>query len=196
MISYIARHITQKLCYDAVIDKEDEELYYYGFFMFLSQTAFLLMTILFGLIWGIVWESIIFYIVFSLLRKYAGGYHASKECTCTIVTICSSFACIMTIFLLGRANAVLISMVLLLLNSSIVFRLSPLDTEEKPLNASERNHYRQITHRVLIAVLICVALSYLSRHYGVIFCVSVAVTMEGILLLLGWRKSRLQVADT
>lgn len=195
MISYIARHITQKLCDDAVIDKEDEELYDYGFFMFLSQTAFLLVTVLFGWIWRGVWESIVFYVVFSLLRGYAGGYHASKEITCTIVTACSVFVCVMTIFWLKRANAVLLSIVLLLVNSIIIFRLSPLDTEEKTLNTSERNRYRQVTHRVLIAVLICVALSCLSRHYGIIFCVSVAVTMESILLLLGWRKRKLQVAN-
>ena len=97
MIGKLSKLLTIKLISNGKINKNDEELYIYGFFMLLSQAMFFVITCIFGLIIKILLESIIFYVGFQLIRKYAGGYHATTETLCEILTTLSLFFSILII---------------------------------------------------------------------------------------------------
>ncbi|UKI22435.1 MAG: accessory gene regulator B family protein [Anaerotruncus sp.] len=47
-----------------------------------------------GLIFGCFIESVIFYISFAAIRKFAGGYHAATEARCEISSALSLLACV------------------------------------------------------------------------------------------------------
>lgn len=91
MISRLANIISEKLLRAQVIEEADRELYVYGFFILLSQGIYFCLTALFGFLFGTLWENIVFYIMFSILRGYAGGFHASSESTCAFLTIAALF---------------------------------------------------------------------------------------------------------
>ncbi len=83
MATTLAEHIVGKLIAASVVEEADRELYVYGFFLLISRLFFFLVAAVFGCFLGIPWESVIFYIVFILLRSYAGGVHAKTEKACT-----------------------------------------------------------------------------------------------------------------
>ena len=86
MGTWIAEHITQKLIASSVIEEGDRELYSYGFFLLVTRFFFFLVTVFVGLLMGIGGESVLFYMVFFILRTYAGGVHAKTETACTVFT--------------------------------------------------------------------------------------------------------------
>ena len=88
---------TDKLLVNGTITEDEQELYIYGFFMLLSQLMYLILACIFGLILGCVLESLIFYITFQFIRRYAGGYHASTETICEILSTLSILVCIVVI---------------------------------------------------------------------------------------------------
>lgn len=97
MLNNLAKHLADKLLLIGSITKDERELYIYGFFMLLSNLMYLILACFFGLILGCLVESIIFYIAFQLIRRYAGGYHASTETRCEILSTFFIVVCIVTI---------------------------------------------------------------------------------------------------
>ena len=98
MISKLSQKITEILCRLQLIESEEQNLYFYGMFMVLSQTLFLIVALIFGLLFSSFWESITFYVLFSSLRCYAGGIHASKENACTLYTVVALFLSVVCIY--------------------------------------------------------------------------------------------------
>lgn len=60
---------------------------------------------MFGLILHIAIESIVFFILFCLIRSYAGGVHASSELKCTVYTTSTLLICILGIKLSMQYNS-------------------------------------------------------------------------------------------
>lgn len=184
MISVLATRITERLCRNNIIVEKDRDLYQYGFFLCLSKGIFFIITILFGLSLGVVWESVVFFLTFSALREYAGGYHASKESICTIITSFSMFICVATIFVLEKANVVVVPVIILIISSIIISILSPQDSKEKPLDSSERSHYKKVSCGITLMLDIVALVATMLHYYGVLYVLATSTAMESVLLSL------------
>ena len=158
--------------------------------MILSYFFFLIFTCFLGGIFGIFWESVLFYLSFSVLREYAGGFHATKEIVCLLSTSCSIFICILTISLMEHLNATGLSIGLLLTGSIVVSLLCPMDSEEKPLSAAEKKYYGNKVRKIVVCYVVTAFLSNAIGKYEVTLALVVAVIFEGCLLTLGKLKSR------
>lgn len=192
MISRLSSIITEALCKSQVIEEADRELYVYGFFVLLSQGLFFLISALFGCIFGTLWESVVFYIMFSTLRCYAGGFHASKESLCTCCTTVSLFLASLSIWILSEVESVIVPLCVLALCSAVVYLLSPLDSEDKPLSASEVHDFRWKSRMIVIA-LVAIAMSGVCLDLlDILYAASISMTLESFLLVLGniKRKSK------
>ena len=154
MISSLSSLITEALYKSQVIAEEDKELYVYGFFVLLSKGLFFLVSALFGWMLGVLWESIVFYIMFSSLRSYAGGFHASKESICTCCTTAALFLSSLSIRYTERIGNSVIPFCILALCCSVVYLLCPLDSEDKPLTSSELTLYRKKTREIVLSLRI------------------------------------------
>lgn len=150
MATRLAERIVENLIAASVVEEVDRELYVYGFFLLITRFFFFLVTVIFGCLLGIPLESVIFYIVFILLRSYAGGVHAKTEVACTIWTTVAMGIAMVIIKVLEVSNAK-IPLCVLFFNICLLV-LSPLDSGEKPLDAEEKHRYRKIC---LILVFIC-----------------------------------------
>ena len=78
LLSKLSERIAVGLARSSVIQNEDVELYAYGFYILISKLLFLIMALIFGVILNIVLESLVFYVLFSIIRAYAGGVYAPK----------------------------------------------------------------------------------------------------------------------
>lgn len=152
--SFIKRPNT---CYDKI------EIYQYGFFVLYSNILFLLLTMLLGAVFGVFLQGIIFYVVFFSIRQYAGGYHASTETRCEVMSTLSILVCLVVTKLSKTYDFQLTLLVVSAVSALCIAVLCPLDTPEKPLSEKEFKYFRKISCSILSAISIVVIISYFVR---------------------------------
>lgn len=183
MILKLARKLTSKIYPE--INVEQADLYAYGFFILISKGLSLVEVLLCGIILHNVWHAILFYFVFTPLREYSGGIHARKEKTCIFCTALALFLSIAGIKLLEVTVGCVIQSALLIIGTSAVFHFSPMDTQEKPLDEDGHVLFGQKSKCLCIVADLFAVLSYLIGFRGIMNAVSMALALEGILLIAG-----------
>lgn len=185
MISRISEKAVDMLFSHSDPSKEDRELYIYGFFMLLSKVFYFLLTVLFGALFGIVINSILFFTMFSVLRSYAGGVHASRENICIIFTTLSLLGSVAVIKIFINFSLIIVPSSLLIFSTSAVWLLCPLDTESKRLTREERKEYKKKSVICTLVIILIAALALFVRLQNIFYVCSTSLTLEGILLIIG-----------
>lgn len=188
MIFRLSNSISVKLCNANVISRDEQELYSYGFFLLLSRGIFFAVAAVFGCLFKTIYESILFYILFSVLRGYAGGIHASKETTCMFFTTALLLLVSGCFQIMELAGFVTVPLWLLIVGGIIVFLLSPLDSKEKPLSNLELQHYRQISRWITVGIIILGIGGAMVEYNAVLYVSCICLVCESILLLVSWWK--------
>ncbi len=184
MISRISNRITQRLVRKNIIPEVETELFHYGLFIIFSELSALIYCLFVGTILKITLVSVLFYVLFLVLHRFAGGFHVKTELCCQIIT--SLF------FLMGIVGiklSVLVDsgclMVICAFSSLLLVILSPADTPQKPIEPKERVVFKKI---ILIAVIISftmVILLNLIEAYMYANTIVVAIVMQTISVILG-----------
>lgn len=196
MISTLSSSISEKLCSANVISRDEQELYSYGFFLLLSRGIFFAVAAIFGVLFETVCESILFYILFSALRGYAGGIHASKEATCMCCTTALLLLASGCVQIMEVAGFVTVPIWLLIVGGTIVFLLSPLDSKEKPLSNLELRRYRQISRWITVGIILLGTGGAMAEYYAVLYVSCICLVCESVLLLVGWWKRTMLSSST
>ena len=160
MINNLAKRFADRLLANGSISADEQELYIYGLFMLLSSLMYLILACFLGCILGCVLESIIFYAAFQFIRRYAGGYHASTEMRCEILSTLSILACIVVLRLSMTYDFQFALLVVSAVSAVCIFTLCPLDTPEKPLSKKEVKYFRKISWLILSVISLVVIISY------------------------------------
>lgn len=137
-----SRGIITLLIESGVIEVSDRELYEYAIHSLWLSVAPLLLALAFGILMGTPWEAVLMILPFMAIRKFSGGYHAKRESTCLIV---SSLLIVLCIY--GAAHleySAVLSICLMLAGISLI-TFSPIDSENRRLDADEKNRYKVIT---------------------------------------------------
>lgn len=185
MINKLSKYFTDRLFQNGAITEEEQELYIYGFFMLLSQLMYLVLACIFGLILGCLVESVIFYIAFQFIRRYAGGYHAATETRCEILSTLSIMACIVIIKLSKIYDFQNVLLIISAISSLCIFFLCPLDTPEKPLSDKEFKYFRKISWIVLFVIVVAIIVSYCFKFQFTFLPCCMSLILESILLISG-----------
>ncbi len=188
MISKLSAKLTEKLLLKQRIAEDERELYIYGYFIFLSHLLYLILAVVFGLLLGCFFESIIFYIAFQFIRRTAGGYHASTEIRCEIISTLSIFASIILIKLSKIYSFEMKLLFITLVSTIAIFTICPLDTPEKPLSEKEFKYFQKKTWFILFVLSSVVLVSYFLRLNLFFAPCCISLILESILLILGKLK--------
>lgn len=188
MINNLSTRITNKLLAEGNIAENERELYIYGLFMLLSHLMYLVFVIVFGLIFKCFLESIIFYIAFQFIRRYAGGYHAKTEIRCEILSTLSILCCIVLIKLSKMYDIRITLLIISLVFAVLIFVLCPLDTPEKPLNDKEYKYFRKISWIILLLIIVAIIVSFIFKFNVVFAPCCASLILEGVLIGTGQIK--------
>jgi len=192
MINKLSNYLTGKLLLNGTIGEEDKELYIYGLFMLISHLMFFIIACIFGSILGCVFESVVFYIAFQFMRRYAGGYHASTETRCEILSTLSILACIVVIKLAKIYDFQTVLLLITILSAVCIFVFCPLDTPEKPLSDKEFRYFHKVSWLILLVIITAIIVSYIFKFQIVTVPCCLSLILESILLVAGKIKSVLQ----
>lgn len=195
MISKLSQRITSKLISNGNILEEEKDLYAYGLFMLISHLFFFFISITFGIVFSCIFESLVFYLAFQFIRRYAGGYHASTEIRCDIMSTASILVCIMVIWLAKRYEFEIPLLFTTIISAVIIFIFCPLDTPEKPLTDKERNHYRKISLFISLTISALVLISFVFEWKFLFAPSCLSLILESILLIAGKVKKVYQLKN-
>lgn len=191
MISKISTIIVNLLIKNSTITEDDRELYHYGFFILMSQMLYFTITMVFGLLLGVFIESLFFYLLFQIIRRYAGGFHASTETSCGIMT---TLSLLISVSLIRVSSSVKLEIPLLVTTSFSAISIcifSPLDTPEKQLSESESNYYRKVSLCILLLISVVVVISTILKIKIIFAPACLSLIFEGLLLCAGKIKQKL-----
>lgn len=192
MISRISQKIAYKLYDAAVIENTDIELYSYGLFILISYWLFFIISISCGVVLKTLVESIVFYVLFSLLRVYSGGVHASREWICTLCTSVSILVCNLLIKLFMLFNMRILPFLICFGAVVSIFILCPLESQNKPLSKREKLHFRRVSIGILLFALCLVPVLLIFKKYSLIYAVILSMVLEGALLIIGMIQNKVQ----
>lgn len=195
MINNLSDYFIKQFFGDS-IDSNEFELYKYGSFIFFSHAFYLIVTVLFAFLFGCVLESIIFYIAFQFIRRYAGGYHASTETRCEIMSTLSILVCVVLIRLSNTYSYQSVLLLLTFFAAVCIFLVCPLDTPEKPLSEEEFKQFRRISRIILFVITIITFFSAAFKITFLLYPTCLSLILESILLIAGKiKQSKLKGKD-
>lgn len=183
MVRKVSKKVTDRLLSRNAIKDEDYEIYQYGLEQLFTSILNMLTLFVIGSIMGMIWQGIIFVLSFMLLRKYAGGYHASTPLRCYLLT-----TLIITVALSVMKYleiSILIYLVLLMVSSVIVYMLTPVEAVNKEFDKIEKIIYRKKTILTWIVEVSLAIGVFILKHYEISICIFMAVIMVGISLVTG-----------
>lgn len=169
-------------------EEEREEIVRYGIkrgkVIFIST----LITIFLGWVLGVFWQSIIFWFCLSILRKYAGGYHADTEKQCYLISFIMVFTSLLCIKLITYSTfwGIALQTICLL----IIFFLAPVENMNHILDEDEKRKYGMRTK--IISILFCsgyVILLFQNKQ-NVMRALVIANVVVSVSLVMGYIKNK------
>lgn len=188
MINNLSQRIVERMLLNGTVQEDERELYVYGFFILLSQLMYFVLTCIAGTVLGCLIESIIFYIAFQFIRKYAGGYHASTEAKCEIMSSLSVMASLGVIRLSKAYDIQTALLILGAVSAVCIFSFCPLDTPEKPLSEKEYMYFRKISWLILFVIAAAIVFSVIFKLKFLLAPCCISLVLEGVLITLGRLK--------
>lgn len=112
----------------------------------------MIFAIVIGFFMGNAFAGFLFEISFSVNRMYTGGYHASSKKMCNIISKGNTIICLIVAFLCPINESILC----IVTGSSAItiFRLSPIESENKMICDMERVIYRHRSIFIMVATII------------------------------------------
>lgn len=196
MIKFISSKAARYLCSNE-IDTDALELYEYAIYVVLSSIFHITTIVVLGVFFNMIIESVGFYFSFISIRKFAGGYHAKTPTRCYLFSIVS---CIVSFYLIiffeNMNGGVIMIIAIQLFCIFLIFMISPLDTDNNPLNQNEKKVYRKkasiISLGVFLLSLFFVVLELkkieISMGLGIFMAMSVLIMRKIQLMFNGINK--------
>lgn len=185
MISNLSKKVVKKLIDSGNITSSERELYEYGIFILMSNTLYIVVTAILGLVFGLFYQSLLFFIVFMVIRQYAGGYHASTELRCEIFTTLCILASIIIMRLISGNLSFVVVLGLTAFLSILIFVFAPIDTDEKTLDEVELKIFCKRTKLILIIIVAVIIVSFYFEIKVICIPCCMSLILEGVLLIAG-----------
>lgn len=190
MITHISIALTDKLIANNIVSSDERELFIYGFFVLISHFMYLLINVILGLVFSVLIESLIFCFFFQLIRRFAGGYHASTETKCEVLSLLSILVSSILMMMSKIYDLKNILMIVSFVSAAIIFYCCPIDTQEKPLSDEECNSFRMISWTILLIMLLIIIVSYFWKLNFLYVPCCVSLILENILIISGRKKRK------
>lgn len=192
MIEDWSNRITDFFIDRAVIDEDDRDIYLYGAELLVSEVLCTIITLGIGFFLGRFMKTIFYLLIYTLVRVYAGGYHAMSHKMCiTIFNVLYVLFVIVT-ELLFHFNISYILCFSTIIAIMIIVKLSPVEDLRKPLEKYEIERYRLRAIRRAVLCGVTVISLYIffpfakdEMGYGMI-----AICEVALLLIIGYIKNQ------
>lgn len=172
---------------ETLSEEEKKAIIEYGIARGKVMLVSTVVTLISGCFFGIFMQSVIFMIIFCLLRRYAGGYHANSQTKCYIisfVTVIISF-CIIKKIDCGMELGFGIHVICML----IIILLAPIENQNRKLDAHERIKHGSKTRIIAITLFVVSCFMYRINNSIFIKPTVIAYILVAVSLVTGYIKN-------
>lgn len=190
MLGQLSEKFAGKLIERKIISETDTDVYVYGFYQTIMLLINVITTLVLSILFRLVFPCILLNISYISIRICAGGYHADNAVRCYMNS---------TLMIVGLLSVIkwvsfhpIVSWILILFSSIMIWIMTPVETENNPLDEVEVRVYRKRSHIVL---LIQIGFSVVFTMCGLNWIVQIlalGLVTEFIMLVLGVIKLRLK----
>lgn len=179
MLNKIATKITKTMLASKIIAEDMFDIYVYGVELFLSFLFNTTIIMIAGILLGRILQTLLFLLIFVLLRSFTGGYHANTYGVCTFVT----FLVYGGVLLLSElfVPSLLFYGVLTIVGVALLLALVPIEHPNKKITEKKKRKYKHIS---LVLFLIFITVGALLCHADLQLNAVVFFTLTADLLLL------------
>lgn len=169
---------------------EEIEIIRYGLEIFFLKIFFFAITLVVGIIMHSFLECLIFNLLFSSVRSFAGGYHAPTRKKCFFESLVV-IVCVLTVFKMVLIYEFLYRIVILfyIVSVVVVFKFAPIDTENKKIDGHELKLFRKKTRIVVVLEMMILIIFSCCGKYVISIAVMMALIVTAILILISILKS-------
>ena len=189
MIANIALHITDYFIRKNIICEEDKAIYQYGFEMGISQTINIITTLTIGFIMRMPLESITFLLCFLTLRTYSGGYHASSNLKCYILSTLMTIIVLTASYFVNLYNLYHAAIICGITGAGLLVLLAPVDDANKVMDMVERVVFRKRAMRALFMWLVIVVILFFTPLNSLSVVLCLCFFSIGIMVFCGYWKN-------
>lgn len=147
----------------------------------------IIVTLILGIIMGIFFQSLLFFMSFSALRRYAGGYHSKTQNKCFILSFVILIISLLFIkYLIQCRNVVLI---IAGVSCILIWLLAPVGNRNKLLGKIEQVIYKNKTRKILILESLILVVVYLLGIHSVFMAMATSIIVTCILVVSGTKQN-------
>ncbi len=161
MFKSYASKITSFLIKNKQINKEDYEVYKYGFEILIACTVNILILLIMGVLFNKLFYSIVFLLCYCPIRQFAGGYHANNYTKCLLIFLFIFTLTMYTSTNVGSQIYTLMTFIISTLNYVGIFILAPLEHRNNQLTLGEIKKYKKIA-RILAGIAYILTLIFIN----------------------------------
>lgn len=188
MVSFFTQKIVCRLTKNRNVSEEDLEVYNYVLEYLIENILLITLMVIIGIVSGKIKEMCVFFIVFLLLRKTAGGIHANTPESCMFFSI--------MIYLINIYGAKAIDKIIQPLNIGIeiiaaiaIAAVAPVDSKNLRLDNIRKRKYKWITLCVISMITMVSTIVSLATDISITSSVIVCYITVLILQLIGIVKN-------
>lgn len=169
MMKRISQKLITFMYKNNMIEENRRELYEYALEILLSGMLHFITVVLIGFAAGMVKESLLMFVSFFAVRKFAGGFHASTPLKCYFFSVAANFLMLVLVSLFTKWNNDIAFYAVLIISDSVIFLVSPVESANKELNRKERKVFKALSAALSVIITVLAVLIYeiFAVNYGI-----------------------------
>lgn len=192
MIEQLANTISGLFLSKNIIKENDLSIYTYGMEILISEFISTIIAYCIGIVTHKLFQTMLYLFVFSFIRVYTGGYHASTHRNCIILF---NFLLVITILLIECFSNKAIHPLLVsntIASAGIIFTIAPVADTHKPFNSFEKNIYKRKarTRTVLLSFTLILIYTFSSKFQTLAAYGMAAICEIAFFLTVGLIKNK------
>lgn len=187
MLQKISCAIVKKFELFGIVNNDNREIYLFGANQLLMLLINLISMIFIGILFHQTAQCLLYMALFIPLRSYSGGYHACSSRRCYVY----SMICIAVAMLVIKLNFLNFAICygIALVCGAIIFKLTPVEDQNKPLDDVEIIHYRVRSQVVLVIEGLFLIASLTLKWKTSVVCTTLAFLTLCLMLVFGTIKN-------
>lgn len=187
MLQKISCAIVKKFELFGIVNNDNREIYLFGANQLLMLLINLISMIFIGILFHQTAQCLLYMALFIPLRSYSGGYHACSSHRCYVY----SMICIAAAMLVIKLNFLNFAICygIALVCGAIIFKLTPVEDQNKPLDDVEIIHYRVRSQVVLVIEGLFLIASLTLKWKTSVVCTTLAFLTLCLMLVFGKIKN-------
>jgi len=153
MENKLAHMFCNYLCRSNIVSYELYDVYVYGMELVLSFLTSTVLILCIGIISDALTITLVHLLVFILVRRFTGGYHANTYIKCKIITV-GTYVAVLIFSRVIDIN-ILCYTILAVIGLITISKWGPVENPNKPLNEDEKRSHRRRAIVLFVIFVVC-----------------------------------------